>query len=46
MTGDRAKRGVGWSNTGVRGDLATASREAESEVKLAFAFTLGRGQAA
>ena len=38
------KRGVGWSTAGVRGDLATASREAESEVEPAFAFAVGVGR--
>ena len=38
------QRGVGWSTAGVRGDLATASREVGSEVELAFGFALGVGR--
>ena len=39
------KRGVDGSSTGVRGDLATASREAaESEFELAFVVALGVGR--
>jgi len=38
------KREVSWLTAGVRGDLATASREPRSEVELAFVFALGMGR--
>jgi hypothetical protein len=41
--GMRRKRGGRLADRGVRGDSATASREAGSEVKLAFAFKFALG---